>query len=415
MEPYNLRVGPRARALRSILLVALAAFVLGVWAARAWSARWIADDFCFANASRVSFWRSQATTYATWTGRYTATFLAEVLTRLGPGSARWIAIGGMLVWLAAAWRATRRFDIACGFVAAIVNAAPDAYQPLIWTTGLVTYGLPVIGATAIAAMIDAPAVLLFVMALIFGGCSEVAALAQVVLATALAIVVPRVRRKLIAVAGGSAIAFAIVVLAPGNFLRREHFRPMTIPGSTIDAIANTPAVYTGILVEGCTLFVPLLVVLALANSRVSWRVAGAALIASIIVVTATLFGGFVGTGALPWARVQFIPIAYIAAALMFAGLAFRIEKYATLATIAMIAFAAICVVTTPQLRIDEIRESRRFAAAADLVASVPRGTHVMIAAPHHFEYLEFVSRDPNRWTNRCMADYYGLRSIRSSR
>ena len=27
----------------------------------------------------------------------------------------------------------------------------------------------------------------------------------------------------------------------------------------------------------------------------------------------------------------------------------------------------------------------------------------------------FVTRDPAHWTNRCIADYYGLASIRSSR
>ncbi len=419
--PYNLPV----RALRAALLLAFGAFVLGTWLARAWCARWIADDFCFAvSGIRDGFWRSQALVYQNASGRYTVAFLYAVVTRFGAWTARWLAIGALGLWIAAAWRCLRRaearrstesFAIAIGFVAAIVNAAPDAYQPLIWTGGLLTYGLPVIGATVMAALIEGPAVILFALAIVFGGCSEVAAVAQIAFGTALAVVLPPFRRALVAIAAGSAIALVVVSIAPGNFQRRTLFHPLPLPQALVTAIEKTVPTYGQILVEGCTLFVPLMVVIALGSVRVPWRVAWAAVAASIVVVSAAVFGGLVGTGRLPWGRVQFVPVAYVTIALVLMALALRIERYAAIATLVSVLFGATGIATTAPARMAEIRESIQFAQAADRVAAAPRGTHAVVVAPHDFDYLDFVHRDPDFWSNRCIASWYGLLSVRSSR
>jgi len=127
---------------------------------------------------------------------------------------------------------------------------------------------------------------------------------------------------------------------------------------------------------------------------------------------ATIFAGLTGTGLLPWGRVQFVAIAYVAIALVFVALALRIERYAAVATLATIAFVVIGLVTTARTRLDEIHDSRQFSAIADRIARSPAR---VVAAPHDFDYLEFVTRDPNHWSNRCVADYYRLQSIRSSR
>jgi len=201
--PYNPEVPERGRLLRAATLLALGAFVILTWLPRAWAAHWIADDWCFAVSSvRDGFWRSQALVYNSAAGRFTVAFLYAVFTRLGPWAARWLSIGAMAVWLFASWRVAKsRFTgldavaAAIGFVATVLNAAPDTYQPLIWTGGLLTYGVPVIGATCVAASALARRnALAVILAFITGGCSEVAAVAQIVFATVFALMAPRYRR-----------------------------------------------------------------------------------------------------------------------------------------------------------------------------------------------------------------------------
>lgn len=406
--------------MRAGVILAFGAFILLTWLPRAWAARWIADDYCFAvSAVRDGFWRSQAIVYNNASGRFTVAFLYAVLTHLGPGAARWLPIGAVASWLASAWFVARRFAFtpleqiaaAVGFVAAVINAAPDVYQPLIWSGGLFTYGVPVIGATFIAAILPRSAVLAAVVAFITGGCSEVAAAAQIVFASAFAYIAPRNRRAFIAVAIASAIALLIVGIAPGNFQRRTLFHPLSVSDAVVASIEKTPAMYAQILVEGSTMFVPLMVFLCGCRLRpaLGGLKPGATLIvAAVVVVTATLFGALVGTGRLPWGRVQFVPVAYVTIAIAFVALAMRIERYTLIATVVMIIFGLIGLIGMTPLRMQAIRDAQQFARAADRI-----GSETVVEAPQSFEYLDYVSRDPNHWTNRCMAAYYGLPSIRS--
>lgn len=437
--PYNLPVGERGRTARAGLVIAFGGFVLLTWLPRAWSGRWIADDYCFAVSSlRDGFWRSQALVYNSAAGRYSVAFLYAAITRLGTWTAPVLSIGAMAVWLVASWctaryafralgvNATRleEFATAIGFVAAVVNAAPDVYQPLIWTGGLFTYGVPVIAAAVIAAIILRSAsariaVLVAILAFIFGGCSEVAAVAQIAFSGSLAVVSRRARRLLVAVAIGSTLALIIVGIAPGNLRRRALFQPLPVPAAAMEAVAKTPQTFAAILIEGSTLFVPLVGFLALAGgARLPRRYAAATLVASISVVTATLFGGLAGTGRLPWGRVQFVPVAYVAVALVFAALSMRLDRYAVIATGAIVVFGLAGIIGTTETRMQTIRDARQFAAAADGVEKAARadsGSAVIIPAPRTFEYLDYLAADPGHWTNRCIADYYGLQSIRSRR
>jgi hypothetical protein len=108
---------------------------------------------------RDGFWRSQQLVYLNASGRFSVAIFYGVVTRFGRWAARTIAVALMIAWILAAWRATRHAlpeatpyeQIAAGvaFVGAIVAAAPDSYQPLIWTGGLATYGIPVVCATII--------------------------------------------------------------------------------------------------------------------------------------------------------------------------------------------------------------------------------------------------------------------------
>src|SRR6476620_5111388 len=140
-------MGDEGRRLRAVVALAFGSFVLVTWLPRALAGRWIADDFCFAVSSvRDGFWRSQQLVYLNASGRFSVALFYAAITRLGRWAAPWIAVTLMLIWILAAWRAARHAipdasrleQIAAGvaFVAAIVAAAPDSFQPLIWTGGL---------------------------------------------------------------------------------------------------------------------------------------------------------------------------------------------------------------------------------------------------------------------------------------
>jgi hypothetical protein len=286
--------------------------------------------------------------------------------------------------------------------------------------GLLLLGLPLF----LSRLVGWPVVLalglivLFVLAIVFGGCSEIAALSQTVFAGTFAILSRRARPLLTSISVGSAVALVIVAIAPGNFHRRELFHPLPIPDASLAAVGEAIPTFGKILVEGSTLFVPLIVFLALIGARIPYLAGLSALVAGVVLVAATIFAGLAGTGRLPWGRVQFIPIAYVTIAIVLFALILGVERYATLATVVMIVFAVLAVVTTARSGMTDIDDSRRFAAAADRVersARVDSGAAIVVAAPHDFDYLEYVHADPKFWSNRCMASYYGLTSIRSGR
>lgn len=418
------RVGERGRTVRAAMLIGFGAFVILTWTARAWYGRWIADDYCFAVSSvRDGFWQSQAHVYMTAAGRFSVAFLYALLTRLGPWTAPVFAIAAMATWILASWRAAHHalhtllieeIALAVGFVGAVLNAAPDTYQPLIWTGGLFTYGIPVIGISILAAGVlggTSPA-LLALLSFFFAGCSEIAAAAQVVFAVGLAVVYPRFRRAVVAIAIGSLAGFILVAIAPGNFQRRTLFQPLPISQALITAATSAPLVLWGFLRDGFLLFVPLVAFIASlrAPTREDARRSTVLVVCAVVVVVGALFAGLVGTGRLPWGRVLFVPVAYFTVAL--ALIRWPRPRFGLTALMAIAGLLG-CLISA-QSRFDAIRDARDFARAADRVRAVAlqsKGQAVKVAAPRTYEYLEYLAADPNHWTNRCVADYYDLTSI----
>jgi Family of unknown function (DUF6056) len=460
-------VGERGRKARAIIAIGFSAFVLLAWFARAWSWRWIADDYCFATfGGRDGFWHSQALMFARLNGRISVSFLMAVVTSLGRFTTPVLAFLVMGLWPVGAWQAVRyafalvdarasRLEELAGallFTAVIVSVAPDSDQPLIWLLGLVTYGVPIVCATWMAAVIlwDASggrpsvwvrasartpraearghteALLLaavFALAFVAAGCSEVAAAAQVIILAMLAPFAKRVRALFVAAAIASATALLIESISPGNAIRRALFDPMSIPVAAINATAATPLMLSTLMMQGIAPFLLLVVFFAFAGDvpkRTSRALGISALLSTLPITAMTLFGGLYGTGHLPWARVQFVPVAYTTAALVFAALAVprpRRESIALVFTLVAALLIGIDVVSTFGSRVQMIRDARVFAMTADQIddaARHRRGAALVVRAPREYQLLEFVSPDPDHWTNRCMANYYGLTSIRTA-
>ncbi|HEX7421388.1 MAG TPA: DUF6056 family protein [Thermoanaerobaculia bacterium] len=452
-------MGERGRSARTIIAIGFSAFVLLAWFARAWSWRWIADDYCFATmAWRDGFWRGQGLMYARLNGRISVSFLMAVITSLGRFTTPALAFLVMAVWLSGARTSVRyafalvdarvsRLEELAGalvFVAVIISVAPDSDQPLIWLLGLVTYGVPIVCATWMAALIlrqaasggQAPPPVrtgegawpppllaaVAVLAFVAGGCSEVAAAAQVIFLTMLAPFAKRVRPLLIAAALASAAALLIECLSGGNAIRRALFEPLPIPAAAVKAIADTPLMLSTLMMQGIAPFLLLIVFFAFASDgpkRPSRALAISALLSTLPITAMTLFGGLYGTGHLPWARVQFVPVAYTTAALVFATLAVPLPGRASVAlafTLAVALLIGVDVLSTSAAHVQTIRDARQFALTADQIddaARHGRGAALVVRAPREYQLLEFVSPDPDHWTNRCMANYYGLTSIRT--
>lgn len=428
--------------MRSVLVIAFGVYVLALWLARAWSWRWIADDYCFATMTRHDgFWRGQALMYAKLNGRISVSFLMAVITSMGRLTTPSVAIVMMMAWLTGAWRAVHsvlklleagasRLEEVAGaivFVAVIIAVAPDSDQPLIWLLGLITYGLPIVCATWLPALVlqkRSSSQLAAVAALMFiaGGCSEVAAAAQIIFLTALMPLTKRFRAPLIAAIIASACALGFEFLSRGNAIRRGLFHPLPVPAAAAAALSGAPAVLATLLLQGSLPFALLIVYFAFAGERVKRvrpAVTIAALVTTVPIVAMTLFGGYYGTGRFPWARVQLVPVAYVTAALLVAGLGFRFTARPVVAaglTAATALLAVFVVTSNVGDPLESMRQSRAFAVAADHVDQLAReqtAQPLVVSAPRQYDFLEFLSSDPDHWTNRCMADYYGLQSIRT--
>ena len=245
---------PLACLLLVVLLVSLAGHVyLGSFSRR------IADDFCTAaSLRRLGFWGSQLDWYRDWSGRFSFTFVVNVTHLAGDWLTPWLPGLAVGLWTAALVGLMRRLRSAWSrgwawlgptVLAALalfltLRGAPNPYQSLYWQTGMLTYSLPLILATANLAWLVpklalgesrrpvGTASLLAAGALPFvaGGFSETYVTLQtgaLILGLLTAVVLFRGARRAAAVrllaAGllGSGLALALIVLAPGNEIRRS--------------------------------------------------------------------------------------------------------------------------------------------------------------------------------------------------
>jgi len=82
---------------------------------------------------------------------------------------------------------------------------------------------------------------------------------------------------------------------------------------------------------------------------------------------------------------------------------------------------ALAIVAGPLLaakrNADLVPNARAFAARWDDIEQkllISKGKDVRVQAPAEVGGLFFISDDPNFWTNKSMAHYYGVRSLASS-
>jgi hypothetical protein len=246
------------------LLVASFVLALAAYGYIGFFSRYMADDYTYwINVHVRGLLGGQIHLYMGWTGRFSFILAVNLCSLLGSHFVRFLPALLLATWLAAlAWAINssgfadtpkpsyvKSLLLAGLVVLATLVIAPNVVQSLFWQSGSLTYVAPLIFLSFYAGIISSglralreratrPSALSLcgsaLLLLIAGGFSE----SYVVLQTAgllLALVAcwryapdklkPALRSLLVAGLIGSLLALIVVVLAPGNSIRRAYFPP----------------------------------------------------------------------------------------------------------------------------------------------------------------------------------------------
>ncbi|HWQ04283.1 MAG TPA: DUF6056 family protein [Longilinea sp.] len=222
--------------------------------------RYAADDYETAGAlARSGFWGAQQYWYLTWSGRISYFALVTLVEMIGIRAVPYLTVVCLSLWLfGLAWLLRQIFTIthvkhpvlsstlgACLILFITLRSLNLIHQILFWQTGLLTYPAYLIFFTFSTAVFvwlvkhhgQQPASFLdlsicFLLAFFMGGLSEISTTFQITFISfgiAILIVFPRLpfRKTMLGMFVyallGSAVALAIMALAPGNQVRAVIF------------------------------------------------------------------------------------------------------------------------------------------------------------------------------------------------
>ncbi len=438
-----LRRTARAASAAALVLVAIALVRL------AWANWPSADDYCNCVLARLlGVDGALQWLYTQWSGRLvTGLPLYALAAILDVAHLRWISVamaGGLVL---AAWQIATFVDarerwwlwpvVLCVLVPGIYALLG---QTVYWPTGAIVYGLPLLlllhwlnGLRAAPAPGRRHVAYWFVVSVLLGNSIElVLPIAGCYLACAMWRwwrAAPDARPALVARGIGLACGFAILVAAPGNYLRAN-----ATPGSfNVDARFLADA-YAGMLVTtlrtGMALFAGVIVLLAIAF--VGRAVARTRLAADAATVSgraceagALALGGVLSLVPVLAAPAQFAPrnglyllVALLASALLLLLPVLRGAGGAARNIAALVALAAAVAIAV-QLGADydlaSARRHEQLARDAGLRAGERFTERVVgpIRAPAPVTvHAVDIATDPGQIVNWCVAVYYELRSIR---
>jgi hypothetical protein len=231
--------------------------------------RYLADDYCTAGDMRVNgFVQSQTDMYMNWSGRFSFTFLVNIVHLFGPRLVPLLPAASILSLLLAQlllWRnftaQSRKplamlsaFTISAAVVLFVLGGVPSIYQSLYWLTGMLTYFMPLILlsfllASHMRSTIHKPGALPIVAAAALsffaGGFSETYVVIQTAILSLLLVLnlmrIREVKDSLqlpLVLSGllGSAGAGLVILIAPGNAMRQAL---MTAPAALDQVLRNS--------------------------------------------------------------------------------------------------------------------------------------------------------------------------------
>jgi hypothetical protein len=465
------RISALAPGLIAALAACLALVSLAAYAAPALYSRYMADDYCTAaTLLDEGLWGSQVYWYTHWSGRYAFTLAISLVHVLGPAFVPILIVAILLLWLAGvAWliRTWARTGwslaalLAACLLLAALGVAPNLYQSIYWITGALTYVFPLIlwcGMLAIligAGRKDVPASAAAALgygalSFIAAGFSEVVAVSQLALLALIggaavwhggADVRRRVAGLLLAGLAGTALALAVIALAPGNAIRRELLPEPAGLLAVLQASLYDVYIFSVKTVRGR----PELLALAwsagllaglarragdpAAGMQPAWMVLEVPAVTALGVLAGILpyeyavgsypdgrvliVAGFIlvaGLGAWGWAAGGLL-----ADRMLPATGAPRFVRIAGGLLLGVLLAAALphSLPATAELSSD----ASQFAAAWDqrdqqLRRAASRGAEELsVASLTHLGGLAEIGYDPGEWVNRCVARTYGLKRV----
>jgi hypothetical protein len=442
-------VSPVPPVFATVLRVALA-LPLAVYASVGTFARYTADDYCWAGVLRTEgFFSAQAQWYTLYSPRYAFTFIVNVVELAGPAIVPALPIAAILVWLATltwtflqfGFRSMRALLLAELAALATLQTAPDLPQSLYWQTGMLTYLLPLILATFLLGWIRrasmgprlsyAQLVPCTLVTFIAGGLSETYLIPQnVALTLALVACValvyrgearPLVLAYLAAALAGGVLALVVILVAPATALR--------VGGTPADLwLASSAAIATAAYQVARLLrfFLPTvllcLVVPALLGTPappISRRTLVLVTVGVAITLPFCYFPSFYAQNGNPPARSLIVPGAILIGYLVFSGyalsaFALRLRPPVPIVAAAMVALVpiGIAAVSLPELTI-AAQHAALWDAEDQQIRAARDAGQADVSVPPLPAYLgeNFVTGDRDDWFNRCVARYYGVRSI----
>lgn len=438
MQPRLLRTFEAALALA--LVAALA-----VYAWRGTYTRYVTDDYCSASRLRnTGFAAAMRWHWTQWSGRYSYYAIKAIPEAIGPVTAPAMPAVMIALFCALSVWALRRIArdallaTLCGLalVFTAIDATPDvlsAFGPLMWETGALTYMLPLLLYTLWLGLFFAPrslaarCILGAVAMFVAGGLSETSLAAQLGLAGGLLFttIVRRMpdARKIAAAGLVATVAAALLAAsAPGNVKRMAGLTPRPLAEAIGDAFRLAYRfIGSNVFVDGAALVVLLVCGLLLGMTRTRVE------LSTILLLALTAFGAFVASilpstwmlSGSPPPRALHVTIFFFAAMLfaLAAALGVLRPRLARIATPLLLAVSiAIAALSTARVA-ETFDEGRRHAAEADRIAAILQksaGKDLTIRSPYAIaERMLFADR--TYWTNTCICDYYGVRSLTVTR
>jgi len=436
----------RRRAAMAVATVAVLG-ALGAYAWRAQYARYFRDDFCTAVSTRVHGPVGMMVDFRQrWSGRFSYFVLKGVVESAGAWTPR--VVPGLLLagFVAAGVFALRRFGVATSpamlvataVVFATFDAAPAVLAiggPLLWETGALTYTLPLILFTLWLALLASEgswalrSVLGAALMFFAGGHSETSVAAQGALtgAAVVAFVLLRDRKRALIAAcclTATLIALAIVWSAPGNAVRASHLpEPPPLPTAALETL-RTAFFFVGseTLPHGWAL---LLMIVAASVLAAHWRIRARAAVAAGLVTLAAFVASFLPSvwslGTAPPERALLVSNFFLVVSVGAFALAFNSRTRAEASRDLRADYAALVILSIIPIvsAIQTVRDAphaRAIATEIDRIhatLSARRG-HDVVLDSEWAASTRFATTSQWDDVTRCVAAYYGLRSLEAA-
>jgi len=429
--------------------------------------RYLADDFCVIGISlnrgplyALGYW------YQAWTGRYTYTLSSALAGQVGIGAAPPIALIVFGLWWLGLWNVfrtvlqSRQLDnsgliAASGaslVIAVALTGTPSAAQNSYWQTGLLTYPPCLMLATWLGYWLIRPPTsrfaqrgLAFLIPFVAAGYSDGFAVIQVAVLALGGIYLWWQWRgafrqssqfgMVVVALMGSIVGFTVVLLSPGNAVRRAMFPPADLVQTIIGTLANsfTPLLSMFVLVPGVLFVLIVLPMWAAQQDRqpAPRQLALNGFVVPCVLILLTVWAGFAAsyfatTFPLPqrsWVIAQGVAAVCLMIFGYALGLRYKQAFSRPVGRLVLTAFLTVAImlstigVTLAGMR--EVRTAQEIAALWDKRDQAIRQQAGQNIPVRTFSLglplgLEDLTDDPNFWVNGCMANYYRVPSLTAS-